>query len=372
MVAVWDGGGNVMPAVGLTAALVGHGHDVRVIGPEVLQARFERVGARYRPLQRAKAPYTKEVDFYDDNPLGWARYLSGRRLADEVLDELRSEPTDVAIVDAFMSAGFAAAEKAGVPAATLMHVLYAPVIEAPLAAQWDSTRPLLDATRQRLDLPELDPAVPLMADLWSRSSVVLACAPQSFDFPSSRLPANARYVGPILDQLPAAARQPGAGRILVSFSTTAMRQRDVLQRTLDALADLDVEVVCTLGGVPIDDLKAPPNASIADWIPHRELLPCTDLVITHAGLSTVMSTLASGVPMVCLPMGRDQPLNAQRVAALGLGIERSAAASADAIREAAEDVLKDEQFMQRAASMAGDIAAYGNGAVAVQELESLL
>ena len=109
--------------------------------------------------------------------------------------------------------------------------------------------------------------------------------------------------------------------------------------TLDALAEVDVEVVCTLGGVSIDGLSPPPNATISDWIPHRELLPRTDVVVTHAGLGTVMAALASGVPMVCMPMGRDQPLNAQRVATLGLGIELSPDASADAIRDAVEIVL---------------------------------
>ena len=159
--------------------------------------------------------------------------------------------------------------------------------------------------------------------------------------------------------------------MLVSFSTTAMRQRDVIQRTLDALAGLDVQVVCTLGRVPIDDLSPPPNTSISDWVPHRDILPRTDVVVTHAGLSTVMAALASGVPMVCMPMGRDQPFNAQRVAELGLGISLPPTAPVDAIRRAVEDILSDGTFKQQARSMAAAIAAYGNGAVAVRELELL-
>lgn len=372
LVVVWDGGGNVVPAAGLTAALVDRGHDVRVIGPAELRSRFERVGARFRPFQRAHPPHSREVDVIEDNMLAWARFTAGKHLADDVLEELRSEPTDVAVVDAVISAGFAAAEKAGVPVVALVHVLYAPSIDGPIAADTDATRGMVDKTRRYLEVPELDPAVPVMAGLWSRCPIVLACVPQPFDFPSDRLPSNARYVGPILDEPVASARQPGGGTVLVSLSTTAMRQRDLLQRILDALADLDLEVVCTLGGVPIDGLSPPPNASIVDWISHREVLPRTEVVVTHAGLSTVMAALASGVPMVCMPMAREQPLNAERVATLGLGIERSPTASADLIRDAVQCVLSDERFRQRARSMAEIIAAYGNGAVAVQELESLL
>lgn len=372
LVVVWDGGGNVVPAAGLSAALVEYGHDVRVIGPAELRTRFERTGARFRPFKRARAPHSPEAGVSEDNLLGWTRFISGRQLAEDVLEELRSEPTDVAVVDAFLSAGLAAAEKAGVPVVPLVHVLYAPCVEGPIATQWDPTRPIVEMTRRRLGIPEIDPAAPLMAALWSRCPLVLACAPESLDFPSERLPSNARYVGPIFEGPAAGPWQPGRGRVLVTFSTTEMRQQDVIQRTLEALADIDVEVVCTVGRVSIDGLSAPPNASIYGWIPHRDLLPQTDVVVTHAGLSTVLAALASGVPMVCMPMGRDQPLNAQRLATLGLGIELAPTACADAIRDAVEVILDNQSFRQRAKSMADDIAAYGNGKMAVQELESLL
>jgi MGT family glycosyltransferase len=372
LVVVWDGGGNVVPAAGLTASLVKHGHDVRVIGPAVLQTRFERAGARFRPFTRAQPPHSREGDVYDDNLIAWARFISGRSLAEDVLEELRSEPTDVAVIDALLSGGFAAAEKVGVPVVPLVHVLYAPAIEGPASTQWDPTRRLIEITRRHLEVPELDPATPVMAELWRRCPILLACAPQSFDFPVEHLPANARYVGPILDEPMGSSLQQGGGRVLISFSTTAMRQGDVIQRCLDALAGLDVEVVCTLGGIQIDGLSAPPNASIFDWVSHRELLPSTDVVVTHAGLSTVMASLASGVPLVCLPMGREQPLNAERVATLGLGLDLPPTASADVIRDAVEAVLNDESFRQQAKSMAETIAGYGNGTVAVQELESLL
>jgi UDP:flavonoid glycosyltransferase YjiC (YdhE family) len=71
-------------------------------------------------------------------------------------------------------------------------------------------------------------------------------------------------------------------------------------------------------------------------------------------------------------MGRDQPLNARRVAALGLGVELSPTAAAHTIGVAVRTVLGDQGFRRRAAQMADDIASYGNGAVAVEEIESLL
>ena len=383
LIVVWAAGGNVVPAAGLAAALTGRGHHVRVLGPPVLRSRFERAGARFRPFERARQPHLVEEEVFDDNLLGWTRFISGRRVAEDVMGELAAERPDVAVVDGFLSAGLAAAEKSAVPTVALVHVLYGPAVEGPLATQWDPTRPLVEATRQHLGLPELDPGAPLMAGLWSRCARVLACAPRSFDVPSTDLPANHRYVGPILDDVAGSGGGPGSGggtpvrshpghrTVLISMSTTDMRQRDVLQRSLDAVADLDASVVCTLGRVPIDGLRPPPNATVVDWLPHSELLPRTDVVVTHAGLSTVMAALASGVPLVCMPMGRDQPLNARRVSALGLGIELPPAAGVGEIRSAVGTVLADASFRQRATVMAEDIASYGNGAVAVREIESL-
>jgi len=145
-----------------------------------------------------------------------------------------------------------------------------------------------------------------------------------------------------------------------------------LQRVLDALEFLDLEVLCTVGGVSVGDLRPPRNTTVRNWVPHMAVLPHTSAVITHAGLWTIMSALANGVPLVCMPMGRDQPLNADRVAASGAGRHLSSESSVDAIRAAAEDVLGDSGVRHKARRMAEAIAEYGNGSEAASQLEALL
>jgi MGT family glycosyltransferase len=372
LIVVWAAGGNVVPAAGLARVLSSRGHEVRVLGPPVLRKRFEQAGCTFRPFQRAREPGPVEEEVFDDNLLGWTRFLSGSRLADDVLAELDREAVDVVIVDAFLSAALSAAEKAGVPTAALVHVLYQPCVEGPMATLWDPTRPFVDTTRRYLGLSPLDSASPLVSTLWSRASLVLACAPESFDYPLSNPPSNLRYVGPIFEDTPDEMPQPGRSLVLVSFGTTNMRQGQVLQRVLDALEFLDLEVLCTLGGVSIGELRPPENARIRDWVPHMAVLSRASAVITHAGLSTVMSALANGVPLVCVPMGRDQPLNADRVAALGAGYHISSESSVDVIRTAVEDVLEDPSFRHKAEQMAEVIAGYGNGSKAASEVEALL
>ena len=54
------------------------------------------------------------------------------------------------------------------------------------------------------------------------------------------------------------------------------------------------------------------------FIPQSLLLPHCDLVVSHAGSGSVIGALTHGLPMVLLPMGADQPLNAARAEALGV------------------------------------------------------
>ena len=368
----WAAGGNVAPSAGLAKVLSDRGHEVHVLGSPGLRRRFEETGSTFCAFSRAREAGQVEVDVFDDNLLGWNRFISGRRLADDVTAELEHHATDVVIVDCALSAALFAAEKQGVPTATLVHVLYAPSVEGAGATQWDPIRPFVDSTRRHLGLPELDPGSPVLSATWNRSDLVLACVPEPFDAPLGVRPGNLRYVGPVFEQVPHAANRSDRPLVVVSFSTTNMRQGQVLQHVLDALGPLDLEVLCTLGGVPVEGLRPPGNATVRDWTPHMEVLSRASAVVTHGGLSTVMSALANGVPLVCMPMGRDQPWNAGRVAALGLGRDIASGSSVDAVRAAVDDVLTDARFGRATRAMAGVIAGYDNGSLAVSELEALL
>jgi len=85
-----------------------------------------------------------------------------------------------------------------------------------------------------------------------------------------------------------------------------------------------------------------------------------------------MASLARGVPLVCIPQGRDQGLNAQRVTECGVGVCVSADATPEIIAGAIRHVLGDGGYLARARSMSELIAQTGAGHAAVQQLESLL
>jgi UDP:flavonoid glycosyltransferase YjiC (YdhE family) len=83
----------------------------------------------------------------------------------------------------------------------------------------------------------------------------------------------------------------------------------------------------------------PPNAEVTGLLRHSALLPHADLVVTHAGLGTVTAALAFGVPMVCLPLGRDQFNNARLVEEIGAGVALDNEAEPGAIAAAVTRLL---------------------------------
>ena len=369
----WAGGGSVSPELGLSDALLRRGHKVHVLGSPILRDRFEAHGCTFRVFPRARENHLWHEDVFEEHLPAWFRFIGGVELATDVLSELDEYPADAAIVDSLLFAALTAAEKAGLPSAAVVHNLYQLGTQSPAGNLVDGPRPLVNSTRAQLGLSLLDASEPLGVQLRDRATLTLACQPEEFDYPLTAPHPNLRYVGPLLETASAEWSPLPSGRlVLVSLSTTNMRQGPTLQAILDAVDALDLHVLCTLGGVSMGHLRSPGNVTVEQWRPHNAVLPHTSLVVTHGGLSTVLGALAHGVPLVCLPMGRDQPANADRVEAVGAGLRLPADAPAATIRRTIEEVLGREDFRMGAAKMAAAIARYGNGSAAVSELETLL
>jgi UDP:flavonoid glycosyltransferase YjiC (YdhE family) len=72
-------------------------------------------------------------------------------------------------------------------------------------------------------------------------------------------------------------------------------------------------------------------------------------VITHAGLNTVLESLAEGVPLVALPLGNDQPGVASRVRARGAAVViPQQKLTAGKLRTALETVLENPAYRDSA------------------------
>jgi len=185
-----------------------------------------------------------------------------------------------------------------------------------------------------------------------------------------------RLVGPRLDD-PAWAGDwtPPAGEaplVLVAMSSTYMDHAEVLQRATSALGALPVRGLVTTGpSIPVDEIEAPANVSVVERAPHSEILRHASAVVTHGGHGTVIKALAAGVPVVAIPLGRDQLDNAARVAHHGAGLRLKPKAGSEVIAGAVRRVLDEPSFAAGARRLADAIAAESAEDRAVDELEAL-
>jgi UDP:flavonoid glycosyltransferase YjiC (YdhE family) len=118
-------------------------------------------------------------------------------------------------------------------------------------------------------------------------------------------------------------------------------------------------------------LRAPGNVLVTAAAPHSAALRHAAVTITHAGHGTVVKSLAAGVPLVCVPQGRDQSEVARRVELAGAGITVGKNASRRTITRAVDRVLQDPSYLREARRLATRIAAETATDEAVRELEVL-
>lgn len=195
------------------------------------------------------------------------------------------------------------------------------------------------------------------------------------------VPPNVRFAVPMLTGplLVASADHLEVGDateplVLVSFSTSYQAQVPAMQRVVDALADAAVRVVVTTGpSVPTGTVRPRANTTVSSFVPHNCLLPQASLVVSHGGHGTVMAALSHGVPVLCVPMGRDQFFNGSRAQALGAGAMVSPDTEADGIADAVRALLNEGSTARDGAKrMAAVIRGYGGTSDAVNEIERVM
>jgi UDP:flavonoid glycosyltransferase YjiC (YdhE family) len=86
----------------------------------------------------------------------------------------------------------------------------------------------------------------------------------------------------------------------------------------------------------------------------------------------VAGALQHGVPLVCIPIGADQPLNAARCTALGVGVALDAVAlTPDEARAATSEVLTAPRYGAAAERLRAEVASQPPVEHAVALLERL-
>ncbi len=398
VLALWDGGGVVPPLLGVARRLVDGGHTVVVLGDPTVEPEATANGCRFTPWTQAPHRTSRHRDSdpvrdYLGKPRQQMRefndyfFTSGPSWTADTLRVIDDEGADLVMADFMLIWAGVAAEIRGLPFVSLSTFPYAipsagfPPLGAALVpvpnllqrprdrlfgamseVVYDRSKKVMNRVRAEHGLAALRHSL----DQVRSADAIIVLTSRSFDFPDHSAPDNVSWSGPILDDPAWALADFDAPwpddddrpLVVVAMSSTFQDQAATLRSIVQALSELPVKAVVSLGpALGTDEVPGADNVVVVDSIPHAQLIPQASVLITHAGHGTAIKGLTAGVPMVCIPMGRDQGDNTARIVAAGCGTKLKRTANAPKIKGAVEAVLRDPAYRDAAHRLARSIAA---------------
>lgn len=300
---------------------------------------------------------------------GFAGWYARHKAAD-IVTLCETWTPDLLVRDEIDFGSAVAADRLGLPHANILVIAAGSFVRHELVAE------PLNALRAEHGLAT-DPELAMLSRY-----LVLSPFPPSYRDPAFALPATAYALRPLLpdpaseDRLPPwAADLPGTPTVYFSLGTAfASSLRDVFARVIAGLRDLPINLIVTVGRRldPASFGAMPANIHIERYIPQALILPRCDLVITHGGSGSVMGALAHGVPLGLIPLNADQPLNAERSVALGVGrVIGGEDITPEAARDAVAEMLANPAYRRNAERLRAEIATLPGPERALELLEQL-
>jgi MGT family glycosyltransferase len=356
----------VPPQLALCEALIDAGHEVIAVADARLRVQAEQSGMQFEGIAEPPRP----VDPSGPEIEQWvlSQKFIGVTYAEATSEGIERHRPERVLVDGMLFSAQVEARAAGVPYAALWHML----VER--AEGWAGGVDAIDQEanlashnthRKRRGLAKVDS----MQDTLLDADWFLALSYEVLNRTVRREWPNLHYVGAPMPRATHTEVElpPGdAPLVLVGFSTTPMGQAAVLQRVADALAGLDVRVLITLGSVRLDELDLPANAIAAPFVPHDQVLPETALTVSHVGHGTMCAAARHGVPILAMPLGRDQNTNAEILTDIGIGEWLPPSSTPAEIAEVAQRLLSDETANGKCAEVAAAISGHNGLNTAIQ------
>lgn len=364
------------PLVPIARALEEAGHEVAFACSRDERPAVEGAGFRYVPAgtsirelmpQIMTIPEEQRDTWMMTN--AFAKIMPERMMTD-LWEICREWQPDLVLRDSTELGGCVVAERLGIPHASVEVGMF---ISAPLAAHLTGEN--IAALRESAGLSP-DPELEMLYRYLHLSFV-----PPSYQDPAFPHPPTAHAFKPVIfdqsgdERLPEWVEGlPDRPTIYATLGTTYNKNSDNFRAIIDGLREENVNLIVTIGRDqdPAQFGPQPEHIHIERYIPQSLLLPHCDLIICHGGWNTVIATLGYGLPLVLLPLGADQPWNAERAARLGAGIILAPdKRTPDAIRTAARTVLHDPAYRHNAKRVRAEMNGRPDIAAAVALLEKL-
>lgn len=373
---------HTLPSLEIIRELVARGHRVTYANGASMADVIKPTGAEFVPFDSTLP--VADNDWPADPIAAMTLFLDD---AMQALPQLRAvydrDPADLYLYDIGAYAARALAEAQGRPVVQL----------SPTIVGWEGYHDEIGA--QIMSLPGAEAYQEKFAT-WLAESGATTTDPSAFSglpprcvalIPRAMQPNADRvntevvtFVGPCLGDR---ADQGGWERpadaekvLLISLGSAYTRQAAFYRECVAAFGDLPGwHVVLQIGKyVDLGELgEIPANVEVHRWVPQLAILERADAFITHAGMGGSSEGLYCGVPMIAVPQGAEQPMNADRLVELGVARRIDTAdAAAGALRAALTELTTDPEVARRSARLKAEARAEGGAGRAADLIEDAL
>lgn len=159
--------------------------------------------------------------------------------------------------------------------------------------------------------------------------------------------------------------------IYISLGTVINDRPDFYTKCMDALKDLNADVVISCGNAIDREAlgELPEQIKVYPYVDQLAVLAKADVFITHCGMNSVSESLYMAAPMVLYPQTNEQNAVARRVTEIGAGMLLKDDSS-EGIRAAVKEILNDKAYAKAAADCSVDFRACSGPAGAAEFIES--
>ncbi len=391
--------GHLFPMMDLLVELEARGHQVIVQTLESEKDRVEEVGIEHLPIA-GEIEAIELLDHAASNPIAQFQVALEtwlERAPFEVADlqeSVEATNPDFLLIDANTFGAAAVAESQDIPWALHMpYCLPTPSRDAPAFGPGFSpprgafgrmrdafvrglmNRALSAQTRalNRFRTKHGAKAVGAVHELYDRPPLIFYRTAEPFEYPRSDWGANVVPLGPGLwapsDEAPEWLDELAHPRVLVTISTEAQKDGAIIETALDALEGHVGSVICTTSAEDPESFDAGSETTkICKFLPHAEVFPYVDCIVTHGGMGTVQRALAAGKPLCVVPWGRDQSESAQRVVVAGAGTRLNPSKlESGRLRRAVDEAMKSKAGAERIAQAFEQMGGASRAADLIEE-----
>ncbi|MFJ9884350.1 macrolide family glycosyltransferase [Streptomyces sp. NPDC091287] len=373
---------HVLPGLGIVRELVARGHRVTYANDPFVADRIEATGAEL-------VPCTSVLPVADNNwptdPVAAMDLFLDEAM--QALPQLHAaydhDPADLYLYDIGAYAARALAESQGRPLMQLSPSFVAwEGYEEEVAAHLRGL-PGAPAHRERFGRWLADcGAATLDVDAFSGPpSRALALIPETMQPSADRVDAGTvTFVGPCFDAHADTGRwtrpEDAENVLLISLGSAYTNRPEFYRQCLAAYGNLPGwHVVLQIGRHtdPRELGDIPPGVEVHSWVPQRAILEQADAFVTHAGMGGCGDGLLAGVPMIAVPQGAEQFMNADRLVELGVARRIDTPdATAETLRAALNALVNDPETARRSARLRAAARSEGGTQRAVGLIEDML